>query len=83
MVNYAILTMDPPHLPPDTLQTHGEHGKQLSCIVQMGFISQRRGISEYTRMGWCPRTGGGQRLMSKTVVNEDIVLATCQDKYSL
>lgn len=46
MVNYAILTMDPPHLAPDTLQTHGEHGKQLSFILQMCFISQRRGISE-------------------------------------
>ena len=26
--------------------------------------------------------GGGQRLMSKTAVSEDIGLATCQDKYS-
>lgn len=31
---------------PDTLQTHGEHGEQLSFILQMGFISQRRGITE-------------------------------------
>ena len=46
MVNYAILTMDPAHLPPDTLQTHGEHGEQLSFILQMGFISQRKGITE-------------------------------------
>ena len=46
MVNYAILTMDPPHLPSDTLQTHGEHGEQLSFILQMGFISQMRGITE-------------------------------------
>ena len=23
-----------------------------------------------TRMGWCPRTGGGQRLMRRTAVNE-------------
>ena len=37
---------------------------------------------KYTRKGWCPRTGGGQRLMIKIAVNEDIVLATCQDKYS-
>ena len=44
MVNYAILTMDPPHLPPDTLQTHGEHREQLSFILQIGFISRRRGI---------------------------------------
>ena len=43
MVNYAILTMDPPHLLPDTLQTHGE---QLSFILQMGFISRIWGISE-------------------------------------
>ena len=35
-----------------------------------------------TRKGWCPRTGGGQRLMIRKAVNEDIVLATCQDKYS-
>ena len=26
--------------------------------------------------------GGGQRLMNRKVVNENIVLATCQDKYS-
>ena len=25
-----------------------------------------------TRKGWCPRTGGGQRLMSRIAVNEDI-----------
>ena len=35
-----------------------------------------------TRKGWCPRTGRGQRLMIRIAVNEDIVLATCQDKYS-
>ena len=34
-----------------------------------------------TRKGWCPRTGGGQRLMNRKAVNEDIVLATCQDKF--
>ena len=35
-----------------------------------------------TRKGWCLRTGGGQGLMFKIAVNEDIVLATCQDKDS-
>ena len=31
-------------------------------------------------MGWCPRTGKGQRLMFKEVVSEYIWLATCQGK---
>ena len=35
-----------------------------------------KGSLEYTG------TGGGQLLMSRIAVNEDIVLATCQDKYS-
>ena len=35
-----------------------------------------------TRKGWCPRTGGGQQLMIRIAVNKDVVLATCQDKYS-
>ena len=39
-------------------------------------------ILSHTRKGWCPRTGGGQQLMIRIAVNEDIVLATCQDKYS-
>ena len=29
---------------PDTLQTHGEYREQLPFILQMGFISRRRGI---------------------------------------
>ena len=33
-----------------------------------------------TRMGWCPRTGKGQRLMFKEAVSEYIWLATCQGK---
>ena len=31
-------------------------------------------------MGWCPRTGKGQRLMFKEAVGEYIWLATCQGK---
>ena len=31
-------------------------------------------------MGWCPRTGKGQRLMFKEAVSEYIWLATCQGK---
>ena len=31
-------------------------------------------------MGWCPRTGGGQRLMRRTASHEFYVWATCQDK---
>ena len=34
----------------------------------------------YTRRGWCPRTGKGQRLMFKEAVSEYIWLATCQGK---
>ena len=33
-----------------------------------------------TRMGWCPRTGNGQRLMFMEAVSEYIWLATCQGK---
>ena len=33
-----------------------------------------------TRMGWCPRTGKGQRLMFKEAISEYIWLATCQGK---
>ena len=33
-----------------------------------------------TRMGWCQRTGKGQRLMFKEAVSEYIWLATCQGK---
>ena len=31
-------------------------------------------------MGWCPRTGKGQRLIFKEAVSEYIWLATCQGK---
>ena len=51
-------------------------------LCYFNWRSTKKSLIIITRKGWCPRTGGGQRLMIKIAVNEDIVLATCQDKYS-
>ena len=66
------------------------HNDQVYTIImlcqilgnQVYAIREVDTVFKYTRKGWCPRTGGGQRLMNRKAVNESIVLATCQDKYS-
>ena len=63
-----------------------QYSLSIRSIHQSNFLNSASSSKSYllnnTRKGWCPRTGGGQRLMIRIAVNEDIVLATCQDKYS-
>ena len=49
-------------------------------IIKIGKNGHCLSIQTYTRMGWCPRTGKGQRLMFKEAIKEYIWLATCQGK---
>ena len=73
----------------------GDKGDQLRCIgnTSHSYPGMNNEASAYfirlfsssentkiTRMGWCPRTGKGQRLMFKEAVSEYIWLATCQGK---
>ena len=42
----------------------GQNINKIKCLLLLSFE-----YLDKTRMGWCPRTGGGQRLMRRTVIN--------------